>query len=103
MNYSLGNPNPSWAKCLKSGQKISGSGQFFFVFRGWLAYLHSSCLVMPGAACFGRRGGHPVLREEFVSFDVSFAFCFLSGTFDLNCDIEIVKLFFIHLAKELRF
>ena len=27
MNYRLGNLDPNWAKCLKSGQNFSGSGQ----------------------------------------------------------------------------
>ena len=31
MNYCLGKMDPIWAKCLKSGQNVSRSGQIFFI------------------------------------------------------------------------
>ena len=34
MNYRLGNLESTWAKCLKSGQNISRSGQFLFIHYG---------------------------------------------------------------------
>ena len=40
MNYSLGNLDPNWAKCLKSGQNFSRSGQKKFI--------HSSGPLEPG-------------------------------------------------------
>ena len=42
MNYCLGKMDPIWAKCLKSGQNCSRSGQFFFIHFRLRVYLLDS-------------------------------------------------------------
>ena len=40
MNYGLGKMDPKWAKCLKSGQNLSRSGQKTFI--------HVKVVIYPG-------------------------------------------------------
>ena len=62
MNYSLGNLDPNWAKCLKSGQKFSRSGQK-------KSFIHVSLpavsvTVTSMSICFGTSVPHTSVLEH---------------------------------------